>query len=205
MSTDDRVRDDEGGLEPTEATRVSGGEVLGIDRSAKLASRYWWVLLAAGIVGVIFGLIMLFNVAGGLRLLAFLAGFYLLFTGAIELVNSASSKPRWLAIVAGLLAIVGGIIAIAYPGLTLAALAVIVGASFVAWGVVKALAALSARADGWGWSAAGGALLAVVGIVTIAYPKATIFVISVLIGINALIFGISAIAQSFALRHADSD
>lgn len=200
---DDRETRDEG-LTFTQTTHLSGETVRDIDRQVAWAQSHWWVVLLAGIGGVIFGAIMLFNFWEGLRLLAYFVGFYLLIGGLGDLAGSSHFQPRWLAVVSGLLAIIGGLVALFYPGLTLGALALIMGIAFFAWGTVKALAALTARGDGWGWSFAGGVLMAITGVVMMAWPKETLAVISILIGINALIFGFSAIFQSFALRHAAS-
>lgn len=200
---DARETKDEG-LTFTQTTHLSEGTVRAIDAQVAWAQSHWWVVLLAGIGAVIFGALMLFNFWEGLRLLAYFVGFYLLLAGLSDLMGSSHFQPRWLAVVSGILAIVGGLVALFYPGLTLGALALIAGIAFFAWGIGKALAAIMARGDGWGWSLAGGALMAVTGVVIMAWPKETLAVISILIGINALIFGISAIFQSFALKHAAS-
>jgi len=200
---DDRETRDEG-LTFTQTTHLSGETVRAIDAQVAWVQRHWWVLLLAGIGGVIFGALMLFDLWEGLRLLAYIVGFYLVIAGLSDLAGHSHYQPRWLAIASGIVAIIAGLVALFYPGLTLGALALIMGIAFFAWGTVKALAALVARGDGWGWSFAGGALMAITGVVMMAWPKETLAVISILIGINALIFGFSAIFQSFALRHAAS-
>ncbi len=176
-----------------------------IDESVAVAAKYWWLLLVSGIVGVVFGLVMLFNIAGGLRILTWLVGFYLLFTGLVELLGATSLKPRWLAIAAGILAMIGGVVTLAYPKVTIGILAVLVGFSFIVWGVAKAVAAFTSRGEGRAWSGIGGILITVVGAVLLLYPKTTVVVVSVFIGINALVFGVSAVLQSFALRRAGGD
>jgi uncharacterized membrane protein HdeD (DUF308 family) len=201
--TQDDTREPQGeGLTFTQTAHLSGETVRAIDEQVAWAARHWWVVLLAGIAGVIFGAIMLFDFWEGLRILAYFVGFYLLLAGIGDLVGSSHYEPRWLGVVSGVLALVGGIVALVYPGLTLGALALIMGIAFLAWGFVKALTALVARGDGWGWSLVGGVLMAVVGVAAMAWPDKTLAVISILIGINALIFGFSAVFQSFALRSA---
>lgn len=202
MDEEDTREAQDDGLTFTQTTHISAETVRAIDRQVAWAAKNWWLPLLAGIAGVVFGAIMLFNIWEGLRILAYFVGFYLLLAGIGDLVGSSHYEPRWLAWVSGVLAIVGGIVALVYPGLTLGALALITGVAFFAWGAVKALAALMARGDGWAWSLAGGLLMAVVGVVVMAWPKETLAVVSILIGVNALIFGFSAIFQSFALRNA---
>jgi uncharacterized membrane protein HdeD (DUF308 family) len=205
VTQDDTRGPQDEGLTLTQTTHLSGETVRAIDQQVSWAASHWWVVLLAGIAGVIFGAIMVFDFWEGLRILAYFVGFYLLFTGLSDLISSSHYEPRWLAVVSGILAIIGGIIVLVYPGLTLGALTLIMGIAFLVWGAVKAITALMARADGWGWSITGGVLMAIVGVVAMAWPGETLAVISILIGINALIFGFSAIFQSLALRHAARD
>jgi len=171
VDQDDTREPQDGGLTFTQTTHISAETVRAIDRQVAWAAKNWWLLLLAGIAGVIFGAIMLFNIWEGLRILAYFVGFYLVLAGIGDLVGSSHYEPRWLAWVSGILAIIGGIVALVYPGLTLGALALITGIAFFAWGAVKAIAALMARGDGWGWSLAGGLLMALVGVVVMAWPS----------------------------------
>ena len=47
-----------------------------------------------------------------------------------------------------------------------------------------------------------GFILAIVGLVFIIWPGPTVTLLMILVGLSALIFGISAIAQALALRRA---
>ena len=202
MTRDDTREPRDDGLTFSGTAHVPGETVRAIDREVAWAARNWWLVLIAGIAAVIFGAVMLFHIWEGLRILAYLVGFYLLLAGVGDLIGSSHFQPRWQAVASGVLAIIGGVVVLVYPGLTLGVLTLITGIAFFAWGVVKAIAALVTRTDGRGWSFAGGALMAVVGIVVMAWPKETLAIVSILIGVNALVFGVSAILQSFALRGA---
>ena len=65
-----------------------------------------------------------------------------------------------------------------------------------------AIAAFVDRSDGWGVAAGFGVLLAIVGIIVVAWPGPTIAILMVLVGLDAILFGISMIAQGLALRRA---
>jgi uncharacterized membrane protein HdeD (DUF308 family) len=89
---------------------------------------------------------------------------------------------------------------ILWPEASVTTVAVLVGIAFLAWGVVMALAALVDHREGSGVAAAFGAFLAIIGVIVIVWPGPTIAILMVLVGLNALVFGISAIVQALALR-----
>ena len=66
----------------------------------------------------------------------------------------------------------------------------------------EAIAAFVDRSQGWGVAAGFGVLLAIVGIIVVAWPGPTIAILMVLVGLDAILFGISMIAQGLALRRA---
>ena len=76
----------------------------------------------------------------------------------------------------------------------------VVGVSVLIWGVSVAIAALVDRGEGSGVIASFGSLLAVIGIIFIAWPGPTVTILMVLVGASAILFGISCISQGLALR-----
>ncbi len=100
----------------------------------------------------------------------------------------------------GIVAIAGGIAALAWPGATLRVLAWVLGVSFIVWGVARLLLALRFRGEGWVWQLVAGAAIAVVGAIALVYPGLTVFALAVMLGVNALIWGVFAIFEAFALR-----
>jgi uncharacterized membrane protein HdeD (DUF308 family) len=167
-----------------------------------LARRYWGVMLAAGIVAVIFGIIVLANIWSSVRLVAILAGLFLIFAGVVQFVNAAGAERKTGKIIGGLVILVVGLVLVFWPDSSVKTVAVLVGLAFLFWGVVMAIAALVDRGDGWGIAAGFGVLLALVGIIVIAWPGPTIAILMVLVGIDAILFGASLIAQGLALRKA---
>ena len=164
--------------------------------------RSWGLLLAVGIVAIIFGIIVLANIWGSVRLVAILAGLFLIFAGIVQLATMSGARRRGGRIVSGVLAIIFGVALIAWPEASVKTVAVIVGIAFLVWGVAVALAAFADRREGWGVAAGFGAFLALIGIVFMVWPGPTIAILMVLVGLSALIFGISAVAQALALRKA---
>ena len=164
--------------------------------------RNWGLLLAVGIVSIVFGIIVLANIWGSVRLVAVLAGLFLLFAGVVQLATMSGARSKGGRIVSGLLAVILGVMLIVWPESSVKTVAVIVGIAFLVWGLAMALAALMDRGEGSGVAAAFGAILAIIGIIVIAWPGPTIAILMVLVGVNALVFGISAVAQALALRKA---
>jgi uncharacterized membrane protein HdeD (DUF308 family) len=173
----------------------------GGDSSAReLAGRVWYAYLIAGLLSIVFGIIVLSNVFAGLAALVWLTGFYLLYAGIIDLTSASVIHPRWLSALMGVVAIAGGVAALVWPGATLRVLAWVLGVSFIFWGVARLLLALRFRGEGWVWQLVGGAAIAVVGAIALVYPGLTVFALAVMLGINALIWGVFAIFEAFALR-----
>ena len=101
---------------------------------SSLANRHepsWWLLLITGLVGISAGVLAL--VWPGLTglVLLLLIGAYALFVGATALLRSVSFRThggeRWTALFRGIVAIVFGIVAIAWPGATAISLAWLIG------------------------------------------------------------------------------
>jgi uncharacterized membrane protein HdeD (DUF308 family) len=166
----------------------------------QLAGRVWYAYLIAGLISIVFGVIVLTNVFAGLAALVWLTGLYLLYAGIIDLTSASVIHPRWLSALMGTVAIAGGIAAIAWPGATLRVLAWVLGVSFIVWGVARLLLALRYRGEGWVWQLVAGAAIALVGVIALVYPGLTAFTLAVLLGVNALIWGVFAIFEAFALR-----
>jgi len=193
------MSDEHGGAEGRRPEVVSESVVVVAD-GREMARRFWGLLVALGVVALVFGIVVLANIWASVHLVAIFAGLFLLFAGVLQLVSRSAGRSRAGRIFAGLLAIVAGIVLIAWPGASVKTVAVVVGISFLIWGVAVAIAALMDRGESSGVIAAFGALLAVVGIIFIAWPGPTVTLLMVLVGASASLFGISCIAQGLALR-----
>ena len=171
-------------------------ERVGLDR----ASSKWWAFLALGVVSAVVGLLLLFDLFAAVATLALLVALGLVVTGVGELM-SAGRYRSVLGIVAGVVLVVGGVLAAVWPDITLWALAVVVGIDLVISGVARIMGAVQLRVEGWGWLLFGGVLSVVVGVLALVWPGATILVLGVLLGLRMLLFGISEIMFGLALHH----
>jgi uncharacterized membrane protein HdeD (DUF308 family) len=154
----------------------------------------WGLVLAVGIVAVVFGILVLANIWGSVHLVAILAGLFLLFAGVLQFFIGGHGKTG--RVVAGVISI------IVWPETSVKTVAVIVGLAFLISGVSVAVAAVSARGEGYGAVIGVGIVLAVIGLVFIIWPGPTVTLLMVLVGLAALLFGIGAIVQALSLRRA---
>ncbi len=95
----------------------------------RAAGGAWGLVLAVGIVAVVFGILVLANIWGSVHLVAIFAGLFLLFAGILQFFIGGGGKTG--RIVAGVIAIVAGIALIAWPEASVKTVAVIVGLAFL--------------------------------------------------------------------------
>ena len=174
--------------------------VVVVGDSRQVAGKAWGLVLAVGIVAAVFGIIVLANLGGTVHLVAIFAGLFLLFAGILQFFVGGGAKTG--RVVAGVIAIVAGVALIAWPEASVKTVAVIIGLSFLIWGIAVAVAAIASHGEGYGVVVGFGFILAIVGLVFIIWPGPTVTLLMILVGLAALLFGISAIVQAFALRRA---
>ena len=162
----------------------------------------WGVFLAVGIVAIVFGIVVLFNIWGSVRLVAILAGLFLVFAGVMQFISVRGHRRKAGRIISGVIALAIGIGLIVWPDTSVKTVAVLVGLAFLIWGIAWAVAALVDRGEGWGVALGFAVVLMIVGAVFIAWPGPTIAIMMALVGIAAIVFGIGSVAQGLALRKA---
>ncbi len=153
----------------------------------------WWVRLLFGVVLAVLGIALLFSPGAAAVTLAWLVGFGLIIHGIDDILST--TPPRWLGILAGLVSLAGGVVSLVWPDVTLWALAVVTGISFIVVGLVRLATGLAARNDpGWGWLVAGGVLSVLAGGLALAWPGTTVLVLALLLGFRTLVIGVVEIA-----------
>jgi uncharacterized membrane protein HdeD (DUF308 family) len=92
------------------------------------------------------------------------------------------------------------VLAAFWPEVTVWTLAVLTGVSLLIHGIARIGVAVVARSEipGWGWLALAGVVNVVVGILALAWPEATVLVLSVVLGLQVLIFGVLVLVAAFA-------
>lgn len=106
--------------------------------SDSLSTGVRWLVGILGVLIIVAGIIALNNLAQSLLVLAFVIGFGWIFDGVASIAGGITGRtalPRWLAIVSGVISIVGGIVVFTLPGLAIVTFLIFGGWILIAIGV----------------------------------------------------------------------
>jgi uncharacterized membrane protein HdeD (DUF308 family) len=108
----------------------------------------------------------------------------------------------WVPVIRGVAAIVFGMLAFVYPGLTVAILVLLFGAWVLVDGVFRVVGAIGGRATDpeWGWHLVIGILGIMIGFLTFHAPRITALALVIYIAAWALMIGATEIALAIKLR-----
>jgi uncharacterized membrane protein HdeD (DUF308 family) len=108
----------------------------------------------------------------------------------------------WVPVITGIAAIVFGIIAFVYPGLTIATLVLFFGAWVLIDGIFRVIGAIGHRGSDpdWGWQIVIGIVGIIVGLLTFHAPQVTALALVVYIAAWALMIGATEIAFAIKVR-----
>jgi uncharacterized membrane protein HdeD (DUF308 family) len=177
----------------------------GSEPAALVVANTWQTTLFVGVVTLILGIIVSFHPSGSLNVIAVLIGILMILSGIFHLIRVFDSAERhrvWLGI-AGLLYIVIGVVLIRHLHLTLAAIGLIVGITWIVQGVVSLIAGFSGGSrEGRGWWIFFGIVSLIAGIVVVSAPVNSLTVLAVLVGIWFIVMGLFEIIGAFMLRRA---
>jgi uncharacterized membrane protein HdeD (DUF308 family) len=173
-----------------------------LDDAARSVAKRWAWFFAAGIAITVLGILLISNIYDAARTLAVLVGLALLVQAIDEFVNASRYSPKWAGYALGAVYLVTGVLALAWPDITLWALAVVVGVGSLISGVGELIFVIRNHHDlpnRWVFVLLGLASVAI-GIMALAWPRATVAVLALLLGIRVLIAGIVLIIFSLGLR-----
>ncbi|TKG73343.1 DUF308 domain-containing protein [Prauserella endophytica] len=167
-------------------------------------SRRWWLIALLGLATVVLAILLLANLATAVGVLTVLVAIALLVEGVDDLVMAGRHRVRWPSYVIGALWIIVGIVALVWPGISLLALAVVVGVGFVVAGVGQIGAALTWRRGlpMWGLWLTLGILTLLIGVIALVWPGLTILTLAIWLGIGLLLRGLGTLWFSLQLRKA---
>ena len=108
----------------------------------------------------------------------------------------------WVPVIRGIAAIIFGVIAFVYPGLTIATLVLFFGAWVLIDGLFRVVGAIGHRASDpdWGWHIVIGIVGVIVGLLTFHAPQITALALIIYIAAWALMIGATEIAFAIKLR-----
>jgi uncharacterized membrane protein HdeD (DUF308 family) len=109
----------------------------------------------------------------------------------------------WVPVLRGVVAIIFGMMAFAYPGLTVAVLVLLFGAWVLVDGIFRIIGAMGHRSSDpdWGWQLVIGILGIIIGLLTFHAPAITALALVIYIAAWALMIGATEIVAAIKLRH----
>ncbi|MCF3172735.1 HdeD family acid-resistance protein [Streptomyces sioyaensis] len=172
---------------------------------AKLANMGWQILLTMGLATTALGVIALVWPDATLRVLGVLFGVYLLATGVFELAGAFGTHvPRHLRVLhflTGAVSILLGLICFRGALESILLLALWIGFSWLLRGTMETAAAASAQdMPARGWHVAFGIISALAGIVLIVSPFASIAALLLVVGIMAIVVGLTEVVRALMMR-----
>jgi uncharacterized membrane protein HdeD (DUF308 family)/acetyl esterase/lipase len=150
-----------------------------------------WVVVVVALACVAGGVVLTFRPFTSVDVLVLVAGLVGIVTGVLTLVSPderSSPAYRWLV---GVGWIVLGVAVLAWPSVSVQALAIVVGVALVVNGVANIVEALTGRTDEPISEFIGGAASIVFGVLALAWSDVTVLVVAVLFGARTVLFGSS--------------
>ena len=174
----------------------------------KLTSAIEWSLALRGILAILFGLVAFFYTGQTLLALVYVFGVFALATGLVTLVaavraGEAHQHWGWLA-ASGVVGILAGVASFVNPGISALAFVIVVATWAILTGVAEitfALALPQTLAHPW-LTALSGLLSVTFGVLLAMWPASGAITLTWLIGIYALVDGITLLYHAFLLQAA---
>lgn len=162
------------------------------------------VSLVAGLACVVIGAVLVTQPFTSLSVLVALVAAGLLVTGVMDLVSARFSPSPAVTVAAGVGWLVAGIVVLAWPGITIFALAIVVGISMIIGGTARIISAVRGTADQRVATALSGLASVIFGALALSWPDVTVLVIAVVFGARTVLFGLSQLVLAFSHRDADA-
>jgi uncharacterized membrane protein HdeD (DUF308 family) len=165
------------------------------------------LLMAAGAVSIVAGLLAIAFPDITLLALALFAGINLIVLSGLTLVDAfakdVDAAPRALSAVLGVLGLIAGLVILRRPGETLLALVLVIGIWLVVSGTISLLRAADRVADRGPQMLVAGSEI-VLGILILSLPDLSLRTLAILAGIGFILRGALAVYGGWQLRKAGS-
>ena len=170
-----------------------------------LATTIWWLMLARGILALIFGVVAVVAPVSTLAALLIIFGVFSVVDGLVAVVGGIATRGTswgWV-VFNGLLGIVIGVIALRYPETTLLAMVLVIAAWALVTGFFAIFGAIEGRREGgraWGWTLVSGVLSVLLGLLFTLDPVAGAGTLVLMTGIYAVLLGATWIGVALTVR-----
>jgi uncharacterized membrane protein HdeD (DUF308 family) len=162
----------------------------------------WWAVALRGIVAIVFGIVALVFPGVTLVSLALVFGAYAFVDGVFAIVSAFGHRGReavWY-VLDGVLGIAVGVATFFFPGITAQALVFLVGLWAILTGIFEVVAGFELPISRDWLLALAGVLSIVFGVLVFANPGSGAVAVVWLIGIYALVFGVTMLVFGIRLR-----
>jgi len=172
----------------------------------RMYGKYWWSFLIRGVLATLFGIIAIVVPGLTLEALTLLLAAFLVADGILSFIASFRGRhlgPRWgFLLFEGLVGVALGLFTFVWPGATVLAIVLIIGFWALITGIFEILAAVKLRAEIEGeWLLGLGGILSILfSIILFTNPGVGAVALVWIIGVYAVLFGISMIFLGIRLR-----
>jgi uncharacterized membrane protein HdeD (DUF308 family) len=162
----------------------------------------WWLFLVTGILWIVFSLMVLQFDLESVAAIGYLAGFAFIVAGLNEFMIMAAVRGwRWLHALLGVLFILTGFAALAWPGRTFLVLANLVAWFLLFKGTFDIVIAFAMKGQELWWvQLVVGILSIVIAFWAAGYPGRSAVLLVLWVGISALTRGVTELVLAFQLR-----
>nr|WP_156657538.1 HdeD family acid-resistance protein [Mycobacterium kyorinense] len=174
-----------------------------------LLPHLWKSTLVSGILALALGILVLLLPGDSILIAAVLFGIYLLVTGIAQVIFAfslhISAGGRVLLFISGAASLVLAVLCFRHfgEGYAILLLAIWIGVGFIFRGVATAISAISDPVlPGRGWQIFLGVISLLAGIVVIASPFESLWILTLVVGIWLIVIGVFEIVSSFGIRSA---
>jgi uncharacterized membrane protein HdeD (DUF308 family) len=171
-------------------------------------AHHWWAYVALGIAMIVMGTIAIVTPLAAAVAINALVGAALLVGGVVQLVYTflrhKSVGKVVLGLIVGALYVIAGLILLGHPFAAILSLTLFLAGFFVVAGVFKIIGSIEAHGlPHWVWGLVGGVLTFILGVLIWAgWPSSAIWAIGLIVGIDLLFMGWTAIAVGLASHAA---
>ncbi|MDA2918325.1 HdeD family acid-resistance protein [Desulfobacterota bacterium AH_259_B03_O07] len=169
----------------------------------RLLAEFWWAFVLRGILAVIFGIAAIMWPGKTLQLLLFIIGIYFFADGIVIMFTAFNNKDDWwMLFIEGIISMLFGIVIFFLPGITALILLYLVAMWALFTGLFELITVfrLPKGHSAFRFLVVMGILSVLLAILLIVFPGEGAVAAIWLIGIYAILFGISTVIFGLKLR-----
>ncbi|MGD0376318.1 MAG: DUF308 domain-containing protein [Streptosporangiaceae bacterium] len=188
----------------SQTTRPGEAEHSPLREVAEQVRQLWWIPLFSGLVSIGLGLAILAT-DWTVHALVIITGLIFIIRGiALAFSPAYAGRTSGEHVVAGIAAVIAGVVLVAWPGPSLLVLAVFVGAWLAVSGSFHIITSFSRRRElpHWGFTCSLGLIELLLGIWAMRRPEATLALLITIIGLWAVLTGVIYCVLAFEIRNA---